>query len=81
MYRNTRSVCFVARTNIVLQVSYTSKTNKQTSKLIEKDIGYVVARGRGWREGELDEDSQKVQSFSYKMNKQQGYNVQQDKYN
>ena len=32
-------------------------------------------------EGELDEGSQNVQAFSYKVNKYQGCNVQHDKHN
>ena len=35
------------RTNIVLQVNYTLKPNKQTYKVIEKKIVFVLTRGRG----------------------------------
>ena len=42
MYRNIRSLCYLPGTNIVLQVSYTSK---QTHKLIEKEARIVVTRG------------------------------------
>lgn len=34
-----------------------------------KDTRYVVTRGRGWREGELEEGDQKVQNYIYNINK------------
>ena len=40
MYRNTESLCCVTGTNIVVQVYYTSKTNKP----IEKEIRFAVTR-------------------------------------
>lgn len=46
MYTNIKSLCFIPRTNIVVQVNYTSKTNnnqqtnKQTSRKIGKNCGY-----------------------------------------
>ena len=49
-------------------VNYTSKTNK----LIEKEVRFVVTRGRGWGRGwgvELDEGGPKVQTSNYKINK------------
>ena len=39
------------------------------NKLIEKEIKLVATRGRGWRDGELNEGGQKVQTSSYKINK------------
>ena len=49
VYRNIESLCCVTGTTIVLQVNYTSKTNK----LIEKEIRFVVPVGGGRREGNL----------------------------
>ena len=34
---------------------------------MEKEIRFVVTRGRGWGEWELDEGGQKVQTGSYKI--------------
>ena len=45
MYRDIESLCCVTGTNIVVSVSYTSETNKQTSKLIEKEVRFAVTRG------------------------------------
>ena len=70
MYRNIESFFCAPGTNIVLWVNCTSKTNKQTNKLIEKEIIFVVTRGVGV--GELDEDSQKVQISSNKINRYLG---------
>ena len=42
---------------------------KQTNKLIEEEIRFVVTRGGGWVEGELNEGGQKVQTFNHKINK------------
>lgn len=50
--------CCVTGTNIVLQANYTLKTSKQTHLKIKS----VVTRGRGQRERELDEGSQKLQT-------------------
>ena len=49
MYRNAESLYCVLGTNIVLLVHYISKTNqpKQTNKLREKEISFVVMRGKG----------------------------------
>lgn len=43
-----------------------SKGNKtkQSSKLIEKDTRFMVARGREWGEEKLEEGGQKVQISS-----------------
>ena len=71
MHRNSKSLCCVTGSNIVLQVNYTAKVNK----LIDKEIRIVVTRGGGSGEGELDEGIQKVQTFSYKINKYQGCNL------
>ena len=60
MSRNTRSPRCAPGTNTVLKANYTSKANKP----IEKEIRFVVTRGRGWGREELDEDSQKVQISS-----------------
>ena len=46
----------------MLWVNYTLKTNQ----LIEKEIRFVAARGRGWGQGYLDEGGQKVQTSSYR---------------
>ena len=70
MYRNIESLCCATGTTVVLQVNYTSKTNK----LIEKEI-----RLR-WK-GELDEGNQEVHTSSNKINKCQDCYVQHDKYN
>ena len=51
MYRNIESLCCTTGTNIVLQVNYTSKANKYTRKPVEKEIRFVVTRGRGGVEG------------------------------
>ena len=36
---------------------------------MEKEIRFVVTRGGTWREEELDQGGQKVQTPSYKINK------------
>ena len=77
MYSNTESLYCAPETNEVLEVNYTSK-DKQPHR---KKITFVVTRGRGWWEGELDEGRQKVQTSSYKINKHEGCNTQYDKYN
>ena len=51
------------------------------NKLIEKEVELVIARGSWLGEGELNEGSQNVQTFSSKIKKYQGCNVQHDKYN
>ena len=69
MYSNTVSLCVHHKLTQILK-------NKQVSRLIEKD-----AKSRKWREGKLNEGSQKVQCFSNKINKDKSCNVQCDKYN
>ena len=49
MYRNIKSLCCTPVNNIVLQVNYTS--NKQTNEFIEKEIRFVVTRGKGGGRG------------------------------
>lgn len=51
----------------LMYVVYQLYLNKQTNKhrKIDRTCGYQEAGDRGW---ELDEDSQKVQTFSYKKN-------------
>ena len=68
MYRNTESLCSVPGTNIVLQVNYTSKTNK-TNKLIGKKRSDLWLQRQGVGEGELDEGSKKGQTSNLKINK------------
>ena len=46
------------------------KKNKN-AKLVEKEIRYVITRGK--LGSGLEEGGQKVQTSSYKMNKYQGY--------
>ena len=44
----------------------------------------MVTRGGKWavkREGETRYSCQKIQTFTYKINKYKGYKVQHDKYN
>ena len=36
---------------------------------MEKEIRFVINKGKRWGEGELDEGRQKVQTSSYKINK------------
>ena len=49
---------------VIGQLYFKKITNKQTNKLIEKDIRFVVTRGgvAGWGRG-LDEGRQKVTNF------------------
>ena len=47
---------------------------------MEKEIRFVVTRGRGCGEEELEKGSQKVQISNYKINKYQGCNIQRDDY-
>ena len=69
MYRNIESLCCVTGANIVLQVSFTSETNKQKKAQKNKsDMQLLDARHE--RKGGLGEGSQKVQTPSYKINKQ-----------
>ena len=52
--------CCIIETNIVLEVNYTSNTNKQTHRKWDQICSYQ------WQG---DEGSQKVQTFSYKLSK------------
>ena len=58
MLHNRNKQCY---RSIILQ--------KQTKKLIEKEIRFVVTRCREWGDRKLDEGSPKVQTPSYKINK------------
>ena len=78
MYSNIKSLYCVPKTNIILQVIHTSKTNE----LIEKEMRFVVIRGEGEGEEKLDEGSQNVQTSSNKINMyQECNNAQGDKCN
>ena len=79
MCRNTKSLCCVTGTTIMLYINYTLKSTKQTNS--QKKIRFLVTSGGGLGEGELDEGVQKVQTSSYKINKYQGCNIQHDKNN
>ena len=71
IYRNIQSLCCAPETNSVVGQVY---FKRQTNKLIEKEIRFVVTR----RHGELDESSQNVQTPSFKINIR---DVQPDNYN
>ena len=77
MYRNIKPLCCVTGTNIVSQVDYTSKANKQTHRKRDQ-ICRSEAGGRGRRNWVK---TIKRYKLSYKINKYQGYNVHHDKYN
>ena len=47
MYRSTESLCCVPGTNIVLQVNYTSKTNKQTNSQKKRSDLWLPEAGVG----------------------------------
>ena len=47
MYRNIESLCGIPGANIVLQVNYTSKTNKQTHRKRDQICGYQRWGGGG----------------------------------
>ena len=55
--------------NVGLQ---SSMLQRQTNKLLDKVIKLVVTRGVGQGEGELVENDQRMQIFSYKINKHKG---------
>ena len=77
MYRNIKSLCCTPATNVVLQIIYTSKANKQTQKK-RSDLWLPEAGGGGrgnWMK------VAKGTNISYRINKYQGCNVQHDKYN
>ena len=42
IYRNIKSLWRVTGFNTVLQINYTSETDKPTNKLIEKEVRFVV---------------------------------------
>ena len=50
----------------------------EANKLIAKEIIFVVIRSEVWREGKLDEVSQKAQTSNYKIKKYQGSNAKPD---
>lgn len=45
------------------------KRKKYPTKLTEKEVWFVVTTGEGWGEEKLEEGGQKVQTFSYKIDK------------
>ena len=50
-------------------------TQNQQEKLIEKEVWFVVTRGREWGWAELEESGQKVQTYSYSISKHWGFNI------
>ena len=50
------------------------------SKLIDSGKRFMIARDARWRVGKMGEEGQKVQTFSYKLNKSWGYDLQHDDY-
>ena len=50
---------------------------KKKYRLIGTENRLVVARGRGWKVGEMGEETQKVQTSSYRIKKSYGHNIQQ----
>ena len=77
MHRNIKLLFGVSGTYIVVGQLYFK--NKQASKLKEKEIRFVVTRGRGRHWWELDEGSHN--SYSFKKNTRDVTNIQHDKYN
>ena len=60
MYKNTKSLhCAPGSYSVAGQLYF-------KNKLIEKEVRFVVTRGGGWGEEELEEGGQKVQTSSYK---------------
>ena len=45
------------------------KKIKEKKKKKKKEIRFVVIRSGGWKEGELDEGGQRVQTYSCRINK------------
>ena len=80
MYRNTKLLCCIIEINMVLQVSYTSETNKQIHRKRDQNFCYQ-RQGVEWGERELDGGRKKVQTPSYKINEPQGCGAQHDKHN
>ena len=66
MYRKTKSLMLYTRTNSVVGQLY---FNDQTNSYKEKEIRFVITRGRKWEERELDKGGQKVKTSIYKTNK------------
>ena len=46
-----------------------TKQDKNSIKFVDTANRLVVARGGGWEVGEIGEESQKVQTSSYRVNK------------
>ena len=69
MHRNIESICCIPGANIALYVGQLYFKNKQTNKkkLMGKEIRFVVTRSAEW--DQLNENSQKVQTSNYKINK------------
>ena len=68
-------------------ISYVeSLKKKKKTELIESENRLIVPRGRNWGSGsrggvgEIGEESQKLQTSSYKINKSWGYNIQHSDY-
>ena len=53
----------------IMELYFKNQPTNQPTKLIEKEIRFVVTRCVGYGEGELDEGGQKVQTSSFKINK------------
>ena len=49
-------------------------------ELAEKEIKFVVTRGRGWRVGKMHKGGQNVQISTYTINKYWGCNAQHEDY-
>ena len=58
------------------QKNHTKNKTQNTPKLIKKEIRFVITRGEGW--GAFDRSGQKVQTYSYKINKDWGCDVHVD---
>lgn len=54
---------------IHLYVESKIKTKKLPTKLLVREIRHVITRGWEWLKGELENRSQKVQTFNYKISK------------
>ena len=66
MYRNVELLFSVAGTNIMSYSNYISKTKKKNTN--SQKIRFVVP-DVGAEGGELEEGIQKLQAYSYKINK------------
>ena len=49
---------------------------KEKTELIDTENRLVVVRSKGWGDHQKGEGGQQLQTFSYKINKSWGYNVQ-----